>query len=414
MSASESTPAELARAAALLELAPGDLDAWLEVAARLASIGAEQESNEAFDQLGRSACDTGRVALAVACARWLATRDADRAKKLTDRILQLHAAGSKRLDDAAVPPPLARQASAPGLTLPETAEGATKEAAIASAVKAVAAAAASAAAQAEKKVAPTPLVSSLPKQTLRAFIEAMTVHAFPEGQVVIDVGQPAEALYWLARGRAEVSRQGTVLGELVPGGFFGEIAMVSGSKRSARVTTLSDVWLLEIPTAAVEAAAAKEPKLAEVLATHARTRLLANLMRTSEIFTALAPEDRASLLPRFEPVMIPVGKQLISEGDDNQHLWLVVSGRCEVRNNATVIASLGPGGILGEISLLAQKPATADVVAVEPCTLLRLPRNEFEAIATKYPEVLAEVYKLVVARESANRAIEHDAADLVV
>src|SRR5688572_19953245 len=101
-----STPEELARVAAALEAEPADLDAWLEVASRLAAIGAKEASAVAFEQLGRSACDTGRVALAVACARWLAGRDAVRGKQLTDRIVELHGAGSKRIDDDALPPPL--------------------------------------------------------------------------------------------------------------------------------------------------------------------------------------------------------------------------------------------------------------------------------------------------------------------
>jgi cAMP-dependent protein kinase regulator len=406
-----STPAELAHAAASLEASPGDLDAWLEVAARLAAIGARDASTDAFEQLGQSACDTGRVALAVACARWLAGRDAARGKKLTDRIIETHGAGSKKIDESAHPPPLAR-----GSSSGEPAEiGDVDEAgAIARATAAISAAVKNAAAVAPRKFAPTPMISTLGRTQLRAFINAMTVRALPAGTVVLDVGQPAQALYWLARGRAEVSRDGTQLGELVPGSFFGEIALLSGSTRTARVTTRSDAWLLEIPTAAVEEAATKEPRLAEVLAEHARARLLANLMRTSELFTALGPEDRAELLPRFEPVLLPPGDTFIRQGEDNQFLYVLVSGRCIVTAAATEIARLGPGSVLGEISLVARKPATADVITAEPCSLLRLPRTEFESIAAKYPEMLAEVYKLIVARESANRAIVHDASDLVV
>lgn len=406
-----SSPEALAHAAATLEAAPGDLDAWLEVAARLAATGARDASVDAFEQLGQSACDTGRVALAVACARWLAGRDAARGKKLTDRIIDTHGAGSKKIDESAHPPPLARKSSA---TEP-VADGTVDEAgAIARAIAAIAAAAKNAAAVAPRKFAPTPMISTLGRTQLRAFIGAMTVRAVPAGTVVLDVGQPAQSLYWLARGRAEVSRDGTVLGELVPGGFFGEIALLSGSTRTARVTTTSDAWLLEIPTAAVEEAATKEPRLAEVLAEHARARLLANLMRTSELFTALSPEDRGELLPRFEPVLLQAGETFIRQGEDNQFLYVLVSGRCIVTAGATEIARLGPGSVLGEISLVARKPATADVVTAEPCSLLRLPRGEFETIAAKYPEMLAEVYKLIVARESANRAIVHDASDLVV
>jgi cAMP-dependent protein kinase regulator len=407
-----STPDELIRAAAALEAAPGDLDVWLEVAARLAAVGAREPAAAAFEQLGRSACDTGRVAIAVACARWLASRDAALAKKLTDRIIDFHGAGSKRIDDDAQPPVLSRASSSSEVEAGVQSPGVDD--AIARAQKALAAAAASAAEHAIKKVAPTPLISTLGRTPLRAFINAMTVQAVPAGTVVLDVGQPATALYWLARGRAEVSRDGTVLGELVSGGFFGEIALVSGSTRTARVTTVSDAWLLEIPTKAVEEAATREPRLAEVLAQHARSRLLANLMRTSELFTALPPEDRGELLNRFEPVLLQPGETFIRQGEDNKYLWVIVSGRCVVTAGATELARLGPGDVLGESGVVARKPANADVVTVEPCSLLRLSRREFEAIAAKYPEMLAEVYKLVVARDEANRAIEHDAGDLVV
>jgi CRP-like cAMP-binding protein len=411
-----STPEELARAAAKLDESPGDLDAWVEVAARLAAVGAKEAANTAFEQLGQSACDIGRVALACACARWLAGRDAQRGKKLVDKIIDVHGAGSKRIDEDVLPPQLPRARSS---TRPPSASDVTEDTpdradAIAAAQKALAAAVANAQGAAIKKVAPSPLVATLGRQPLRAFINAMTVRAVPAGTVVIDVGQPANALYWLARGRAEVTRDDTVLGELVPGGFFGEIALVAGSTRTARVTTLSDAWLIEIPTSAVEEAAAKEPRLAEVLAAHARTRLLANVMRTSELFAALPAEDRSELLGRFEPVLLAAGDTFIRKGEDNEHLWVIVSGRCVVTAADTEIARLGPGAAIGEISLVARKPATADVTTVEQSSLLRLPRREFEVVAAKYPEMLAEVYKLVVSREEANRAIEHDATELVV
>ena len=56
----------------------------------------------------------------------------------------------------------------------------------------------------------------------------------------------------------------------------------SAARRAPRASPRARTcWLLEIPARAVETAAAKHPKLAEVLAFHARARLLANLTRTS-------------------------------------------------------------------------------------------------------------------------------------
>jgi hypothetical protein len=45
---------------------------------------------------------------------------------------------------------------------------------------------------------------------------------------------------------------------------------------------------------------------------------------------------------------------------------------------------------------------------------LRLSRQEFDSTAVKYPQLLAEVFKLLVEREEANQRQVHDASDLVV
>jgi len=259
-----------------------------------------------------------------------------------------------------------------------------------------------------------PLLSALPRAGARALIGVMTARVVPAGELIIEVGAPASALYWLAHGTVTVARDGAELGELHSGAFFGEIALVGGTRRTASVTARDDAWLLEIPARAIETAAQKHPRLAEVLALHARARLLANLVRTSELFRALADDDRDALLAKFESQLVPAGTTFIREGERNEYLWVVVSGRCEVRAAGAPISELGPGAAVGEISLVSGAPAVADVVATEPAVLLRLSKQDFGVIAQKHPALLAEVEKLVVARETANRALFQDASDLIV
>jgi len=111
---------------------------------------------------------------------------------------------------------------------------------------------------------------------------------------------------------------------------------------------------------------------------------------------------------------VPAATTFIHEAQPNEHLWVVVSGRCEVRAGGGVVAELGPGAAVGEISLVSGVSAVADVVAVEPAVLLRLSRRDFDAVAKKHPNLLAEVEKLVVKRETENRALFQDATDLIV
>jgi CRP-like cAMP-binding protein len=182
------------------------------------------------------------------------------------------------------------------------------------------------------------------------------------------------------------------------------------------VTARDDVWVLEIPARAVEAAAAKHPQLGQVLAFHARARLLANLARTSELFRPLDDHDRDELLAKFTTELVAPGTAVIREGVANDHLWVLVSGRCQVTIGGVEVATLAPGAAVGELSLLRGTAASADVVALEPSVLLRLARAEFEVVASRHAVLRAEVERLVAARQEANAGfpVYQDASDLIV
>lgn len=397
------TVEELDRATRRLREQPLDLGRWLELAAIHHLLGNAEDAETVFATLGEGARVGGQVALAVACGRHLVQLGSLRGGELIDQIVETYATGGPHF---AFSTPVAPE-EPPAFEIPEgtplvAARGVVEKlgAWLAGRQSAV--------------LPPAPLLSALSKPGARALVGVMTARAFPAGKVILEIGQPATALYWLAHGTVAVAREGAELGELHSGAFFGEIALVGGTTRTARVTARDDVWVLEIPARAVETAAQRHPKLAEVLAHHARARLLANLTRTSELFRALGDEDREALLAKFSTELVSPGTTFIEEGQRNEHLWVVVSGKCEVASAGSPIAELGPGAAVGEISLVSGVTAVANVTAVEPAVLLRLSRQDFDAVAKKHPKLLAEVEKLVVARETANRALFQDASDLIV
>ncbi len=112
--------------------------------------------------------------------------------------------------------------------------------------------------------------------------------------------------------------------------------------------------------------------------------------------------------------MIAAGRKVLERGKPNAHLWIVVSGSCEVRDGATVLATLGAGAGVGEMSLLNSAPAVADVIAITPTALLRLSRDRFREVADRYPDVLAELRRIADERAAANASMVHGADDLIV
>lgn len=406
------TAADLKHATKRLRQHPLDLGAWLEVAALVAALGNADDAEAVFAAIGEGARIGGQVALAVACGRHLAELGSVRGPELIDQIVDTYA--ELKLSRAKTEPPVPSgeipiaSLSAGAPVVPE------KDDALDDARAVVETLGGWLAARKIGKRPVAPLLSALSKSGARALIGVMSARPVAAGTVVIEVGEPATALYWVAHGTLAVSRGSAELGELQSGGLFGEIALVGGVTRTARVTARTDSWLLEIPARAVETAAQKQPKLADVLAAHARHRLLANLVRTSELFRALAAIDRDALLEKFTTELVPAGTKILREGAANEYLWVVVSGRCTVSSAGASIAELGPGAAVGEISLITGTTAGADVTAQEPAVLLRLSKADFDAVGKQHPALVREVEKLVVARETANRVLFQDASDLIV
>lgn len=78
--------------------------------------------------------------------------------------------------------------------------------------------------------------------TLRTFLDELHVRG---GSRVVTRGGPSDAIYLIARGRAEVSGAGRA-GGLGPGDLFGEIGLLTGRPRSTDVVARSTLRLLRL------------------------------------------------------------------------------------------------------------------------------------------------------------------------
>lgn len=69
---------------------------------------------------------------------------------------------------------------------------------------------------------------------------------FPAGQVLIEHNTPAAGLYLILEGRVAIHAHGAEL-EAGPGEVVGEMALVRGGPRRARVTTITPVRAVSVP-----------------------------------------------------------------------------------------------------------------------------------------------------------------------
>jgi CRP-like cAMP-binding protein len=83
----------------------------------------------------------------------------------------------------------------------------------------------------------------------------------PAGKELIREGDRGREFFVMLSGTADVRRKGRKINALKPNDFFGEIALVSRSPRTATVTTTSDAQLLVITASAFRLLLEQSPRI---------------------------------------------------------------------------------------------------------------------------------------------------------
>jgi len=111
-------------------------------------------------------------------------------------------------------------------------------------------------------------------------------------------------------------------------------------------------------------------------------------MKKSPMLSQL-PDRHLKRLAGYAKVRdLPAGATVVKRGEKGLGFYVILDGRVQVKKGSTNIARLGPGDFFGELALYNDRPRSADVVTLEPTTVVVLSRWEFWGWATDRPEVL--------------------------
>jgi MFS family permease len=103
-----------------------------------------------------------------------------------------------------------------------------------------------------------PELGALAMTRRSAFLEGATVAKAPSGTAIVKVGEPGDSAFFVLGGKAiaGVPQDGgtfRALSSMGAGDFFGEIAALTGSKRTANVVADGDTELLQVPATTLKA-----------------------------------------------------------------------------------------------------------------------------------------------------------------
>ena len=110
------------------------------------------------------------------------------------------------------------------------------------------------------------------------------------------------------------------------------------------------------------------------------------------------------------------GTTIFAENDEPTNAWLIESGEVEVstvqRGERTILGTLGPGMLLGEMAVLDNSPRSASARALSDCVLLPIDRRQFaERLAAADPVVRALLMSQLTRFRSALATLTGDDAE---
>lgn len=130
----------------------------------------------------------------------------------------------------------------------------------------------------------TALFDRTEQSSVRRLVEAATLAWFEPGSVICREGDAPEEMFVIVTGEVAFFREGDgdALRRLRSGDFFGEIALVQGSPRTATATATSEAEVLVVDKSAFDTLSRRSPSFRQALRATAELRLESDHVSTRE------------------------------------------------------------------------------------------------------------------------------------
>lgn len=247
--------------------------------------------------------------------------------------------------------------------------------------------------------------SDLNKTKMQRLVDIAKVKSYPKGTPIVLEGDVALEMYILLEGRARVEKE-TASGfkrkfaTLTSGAVFGEVGLSEGLTRTADVISDTEVTLAIISKKDFDIVfEGDSTKSANSLK---QKILLSRYLANSAIFKALPLETLQLFIKQGTFENFENDTKIVVQGSFEKDFYLLLEGKVTVVRDGRELNKLTQGDFFGEIALFQNVPRTADVIAAEKCTLLKLNKDAFWNVLSENMELAFSLENISQARSGKN------------
>jgi CRP-like cAMP-binding protein len=230
--------------------------------------------------------------------------------------------------------------------------------------------------------------ASLTRPALLAIASHLEEQPVEAGATVVTADEVGDRFYLVRSGKLQaLSRDGQVLGTILAGEGFGEMALLDRKPRGATVQALEPCVLWSLDRGHFERWVRDRYEIAARIRSSADERAQ---LAALPFFRGLDALELDRIAARLVTRRVPAGQTVFSEGDPGDRYYVVREGQAEVSIAGGSIRRLGRGEAFGELALLYGYPRTATVTAQTDLVLAGLAREDFLRLVRGSREKIGE------------------------
>jgi CRP/FNR family transcriptional regulator, cyclic AMP receptor protein len=128
------------------------------------------------------------------------------------------------------------------------------------------------------------------------------------------------------------------------------------------------------------------------------------LLSSVPLFSACSQRDLRRIAGLVDEMDVPDRSVLIRQGDPGRDCFVIAEGKAKATVRGSGTTWLGPGDVVGEMSLLDQAPRAATVTAWTDMQVLVLTSRNFSALIEEFPPVARRIMAALAGRVRAAEA----------
>lgn len=110
-------------------------------------------------------------------------------------------------------------------------------------------------------------------------------------------------------------------------------------------------------------------------------------------FRELSPDELLGIMAISRREQYGMGQKVFAAGAPGNSFYIVKKGSVMVKNGPIVLATLGVGDTIGEMTFIDRRERSATVAAIEETELLEISCEALEELFARQPQMAAKIYR---------------------